>query len=98
MTTISIRVKCALALILIAIAGIGPVPITSTLGAFVALFRPRWFKTLVDNVYDNDPQIPKSFKASAPHTDRPTLKHRETAQNNHSSIKTRLLFFLRCSR
>ncbi|CCE22588.1 hypothetical protein [Methylotuvimicrobium alcaliphilum] len=94
MTTTSIRAKCALTLILIAIASIGPIPITSTLGAFVALFRPRWFKTLVDNIYGSNSQYPKLRNAMNVHTPPPKPKHRETTNTNASSFKTRLLLFL----
>ncbi len=65
MTTI--RLKCVFALILIVIASIGPIPIASPIGAFVALFRPRWFKTLVDNIYRNsrqNPTLPNNSGAS----------------------------------
>jgi len=45
------RLKSALVLIVFAVLGVGPVPITSTIGLFVIIFRPRWFKQLVDNIY-----------------------------------------------
>lgn len=45
------RLKSALVLIVFAVLGVGPVPITSTIGLFIIIFRPRWFKQLVDNIY-----------------------------------------------
>lgn len=45
------RLKSALVLVVFAVLGVGPVPITSTIGLFVVIFRPRWFKQLVDNIY-----------------------------------------------
>ena len=30
---------------------VGPVPITSAIGLFVVIFRPIWFKKLVDTIY-----------------------------------------------
>jgi hypothetical protein len=50
MKTISIlvRIKCALVFIILMLI---PLPITSTTGLFIAIFRPIWFKKLVDNVY-----------------------------------------------
>jgi len=33
------------------IISIGPFPITSTICLYVVIFRPRWFKSLVDKVY-----------------------------------------------
>jgi len=45
------RFMSGLVLIVFAVLGVGPVPITSTIGLFVVIFRPRWFKQLVDNIY-----------------------------------------------
>jgi hypothetical protein len=33
------------------IFSIGPVPVTSTIGLFVVIFRPNWFKKLVLTIY-----------------------------------------------
>lgn len=43
------RIKCALVLIILMLIPI--LPITSVMGLFIVIFRPSWFKTLVDNVY-----------------------------------------------
>jgi hypothetical protein len=43
------RIKCALVLIIIMLIPI--LPITGTIGLFIVIFRPIWFKKLVDNVY-----------------------------------------------
>ncbi|MEI6706903.1 MAG: hypothetical protein WCK96_07170 [Methylococcales bacterium] len=46
------RIKCALVLLLFMSLSIIPMlPITSTLGLFIVIFRPLWFKKLVDKVY-----------------------------------------------
>lgn len=45
------RIKCALVLIALMMISIVPIPITSTIGLYVVIFRPAWFKRLVDNVY-----------------------------------------------
>lgn len=45
------RFMSGLVLIVFAVLGVGPVPITSTIGLFIVIFRPRWFKQLVDNIY-----------------------------------------------
>ncbi len=45
------RTVTALALVVMGIIGIGPVPTTSLLIFFVVIFRPRWFKQLVDTIY-----------------------------------------------
>jgi type III secretory pathway component EscS len=45
------RVKTILVLILFSVIGIGPIPVTSTIGLLVVLFRPRWFKDLVERIY-----------------------------------------------
>jgi hypothetical protein len=33
------------------IFSIGPIPVTSTIGLLVVIFRPSWFKKLVDDIY-----------------------------------------------
>lgn len=42
------RIKCGLVLLLFVII---PFPISSTIGLYILIFRPVWFKKLVDNVY-----------------------------------------------
>jgi hypothetical protein len=53
MNAVSIRArfKTALVLFVFAMLGVGPIPITSTIGLFVVIFRPYWFKKLVHNIY-----------------------------------------------
>ncbi len=43
------RIKCGLVLFTFMLIPI--FPITSTIGLFVVIFRPLWFKQLVDKVY-----------------------------------------------
>ena len=43
------RIKSALVLIIFMLIPI--IPITGTIGLFILIFRPIWFKKLVDNVY-----------------------------------------------
>ena len=43
------RIKCGLVLMVFMLIPI--FPITSTIGLFVVIFRPNWFKQLVDTVY-----------------------------------------------
>lgn len=43
------RIKCALVLIIFMLIPI--LPITGTIGLFIVIFRPIWFKKLVDTVY-----------------------------------------------
>jgi len=45
------RIKCALVLLVFMIIPV--LPITGTLGLFIVIFRPLWFKKLVDNVYSD---------------------------------------------
>ena len=45
------RIKCAIVFIVFMIFSIGPVPVTSTIGLFVVIFRPNWFKKLVLTIY-----------------------------------------------
>ena len=49
--SIRVRLKCALVLVIFAILGVGPIPITSTIGLLVVVFRPNWFKKLVHDIY-----------------------------------------------
>lgn len=45
------RIICALILLVFAILGVGPIPLTSTFGLFIVIFRPQWFKNLVNRIY-----------------------------------------------
>lgn len=92
MTTI--RLKCAFALILIGIASIGPIPIASTLGAFVALFRPCWFKTLVDNIYRNSRQNPTSPDNSGASDGNPGRKNTASAAARLQLLSVMIIFML----
>ena len=47
--TLFARIKCGLVLIIF--MAIPLFPITSTIGLYIVIFRPHWFKKLVDNVY-----------------------------------------------
>jgi hypothetical protein len=47
-----IRVKTLFVLILLTILGLGPLPLTSVIGIYIVIFRPRWFKDLVLGLYD----------------------------------------------
>ncbi len=43
------RIKCGL--ILVIFMSIPLFPITSSIGLYIVIFRPNWFKKLVDNIY-----------------------------------------------
>jgi len=47
------RIKAAIIFMVLMVISIGPIPVTSTLGLLVVIFRPRWFKRLVENIYSN---------------------------------------------
>jgi hypothetical protein len=47
------RIKCAIVFIVFMVFSVVPIPITSTIGLLVVLFRPAWFKALVDNIYSD---------------------------------------------
>ncbi len=47
----STRITCLIVLILLTLFGLGPMPITSVVGIYVVLVRPRWFKDLVERIY-----------------------------------------------
>ncbi len=42
------RIKCALVFMVLMII---PLPVTSTMGLLIVIFRPDWFKKLVDTIY-----------------------------------------------
>ncbi|AAU90556.1 MULTISPECIES: hypothetical protein [Methylococcus] len=46
------RWKCIFVLLLLTLLGVGPMPITSIIGIYVVVARPRWFRDLVRRVYD----------------------------------------------
>jgi len=45
------RIKCFFVLLLLMIADILPIPILGLICLFILLFRPPWFKELVDTIY-----------------------------------------------
>jgi hypothetical protein len=47
------RVTTFLALLLLMVVDILPLPIIGILGILALLFRPRWFKELVDKIYSD---------------------------------------------
>ncbi len=46
-----LRIFAILFLLLMSIASFLPFPTTTLLCLYAAIFRPRWFKTVVDEVY-----------------------------------------------
>ncbi|QWF72479.1 hypothetical protein KEF85_04010 [Methylomonas paludis] len=55
---------CLLALLLLVLIEIQPIPITTFTAIYVLLFRPYWFKKLIDRVYSSKPvlDLPGIFK------------------------------------
>lgn len=45
------RIKCALVLIVLMSFSVLPIPITSSIALWVVIFRPKWFKQLVEKIY-----------------------------------------------
>jgi len=45
------RIKCALIFVVFMLFSVGPIPITSSIGLYVVIFRPHWFRQLVDKIY-----------------------------------------------
>ncbi|MGY6275541.1 hypothetical protein [Methylomonas sp. MgM2] len=46
-----VRIQCAIVLLIFMVASLGPIPITSSICFYVVIFRPRWFKALIDSIY-----------------------------------------------
>jgi Zn-dependent protease len=44
-----VRIQCALVLLIFMLIPV--LPITGMIGLFILIFRPVWFRKLVDNVY-----------------------------------------------
>ena len=49
------RLKCALVIIVFMLIPI--IPITGSIGLFILIFRPIWFKKLIDKVYANKKMV-----------------------------------------
>lgn len=47
------RIKTALVLIVLMAVSVVPIPVTSTIGLLIVIFRPNWFKRLVDAIYSD---------------------------------------------
>ncbi|MDD1627152.1 MAG: hypothetical protein LUQ26_06715 [Methylococcaceae bacterium] len=45
------RIKCFFVLLLLMIADIVPIPVLGLICMFILLFRPPWFKEMVDAIY-----------------------------------------------
>ncbi len=45
------RIKAALVLIALMVVSVVPMPIASTIGLLIVIFRPTWSKRLVDTIY-----------------------------------------------
>ncbi len=47
----SLRIKCFFVLLVLMVFDISPIPILETIFMYILLFRPRWFKELIDKIY-----------------------------------------------
>jgi hypothetical protein len=47
------RIKTGLVLIVLMAVSVVPIPVTSTIGLLIVIFRPYWFKQLVDTIYSD---------------------------------------------
>jgi len=47
----TVRIKCIFSLLGLLVLDVAPVPVTGSIGLYVALWRPLWFKTMVENMY-----------------------------------------------
>ncbi|MCK9608344.1 MAG: hypothetical protein M0R33_18010 [Methylomonas sp.] len=45
------RTQCAVVLFILRKISIDPIPITSSICLYMAIFRPVWFKRLVETIY-----------------------------------------------
>ena len=58
------RLMCLVALLFLVLIEILPIPFTALTSIYILLFRPYWFKKLVDRVYSSKPvfELPPIFK------------------------------------
>lgn len=47
----AMRIRCLLYLILLMVLDVAPIPVVSSIGLYVVLRRPDWFKHVVDTLY-----------------------------------------------
>lgn len=59
------RRKASVWLLILLVLDIAPVPVTGTIGLYVVLARPKWFKALVETVYLGDKVAPMALQDSA---------------------------------
>lgn len=45
------RVKYSIVFIVLMLIDIGPIPVTALIGLYITIFRPRWFKNMIDEIY-----------------------------------------------
>ncbi|WP_268745417.1 hypothetical protein [Methylomarinum vadi] len=43
--------KYGIIFLVLMLIDIGPVPLTAMIALYVVLFRPRWFKNMIDDIY-----------------------------------------------
>ena len=50
---ILIRFECLLILFIFMLIDIGPIPVTALISILIVLFRPHWFRKIVELIYYN---------------------------------------------
>ncbi len=71
-----VRLLTILVLLIMVVFSFTPVPGTTLIMLYVVLFRPRWFKRLVDLIYEEAEQPMALPKAAVPaHADPPNKKN-----------------------
>ena len=46
-----VRIQCFLCLLVLLVLDIAPVPVTGSIGLYVVILRPPWFRALVEKMY-----------------------------------------------
>ncbi len=52
------QLRCLLVMTVLTIIGFGPLSLTCLIGIYVVIVRPRWFHSVVTNLYRNLPRVP----------------------------------------
>ncbi len=84
MSPFMVRLLTILVLLVMVVFSFTPVPGTTLIMLYVVLFRPRWFKRLVDRIYEEAEQPTALPKAAVPtYADPPGRKNQNRKNLRH---------------
>ncbi len=83
MSPVMVRLLTILVLLVMVVFSFLPVPGTTLIMLYVVLFRPRWFKRLVDRIYEAAEQPAALPETAAPAYADPPERGNQTRQDLH---------------